>query len=228
MKKAARLQRTTRLRVYCFNSDELRQPRHCHRCDRHRTPFVFLGSQILLGFHGLFPGDLFPGVACHPAHDRQHRAAAHVFAVIDRRGIADRCEQLIVFRLVHVVLRAFVLPFRLSRNRMPKDVAGPLRPHDVVGNVDVSPILLTAGGKPFHPVRIFVNHAHVIEDVTEFRPGPDLPTAEADALHRRFVCDVGIRGVDFQPVVSASVAGGVWVGGRGSGNYVDCWLRAIR
>src|SRR5688572_23738107 len=75
-----------------------------------RVPGEVFRHQVLLRIHCCFPCDDLSGVGRHASHDREHRAAGHPLAVVDRLAIADRLEQLVMLRLVHVVALAFIFP----------------------------------------------------------------------------------------------------------------------
>lgn len=92
-----------------------------------------------------------------------------------------------MFRLVHVVGGPFEFPRLLSLDAMFEDVANPLGSEDMIRDIDGTTILLTAGGEALDPIGVFVDDAHMIEDVPVFGGGPDLTSTQANAFQWRDV-----------------------------------------
>ena len=60
------------------------------------APGVLARAEPLGAIHPLVPRDRLAGVRTHAAHEGDHRAVAHVVAVVDRLALADAGEQLVV------------------------------------------------------------------------------------------------------------------------------------
>ncbi len=94
-----------------------------------------LGDTTFLGVNRLVPGDLLPGMAGHAAHEREHGALRHPFAVVDHLALSNRREEFIVLDLVHVGVLALVTPLVFALDEglgSLADKAITLGAHDVV------------------------------------------------------------------------------------------------
>src|SRR5439155_16748770 len=86
-------------------SAEMVHPRHRDARDRVGAPGVLLRRQVLGRGEHVLPGDLLARVGGLPAEDRHERAVRGRLGVVDQLAAADAGEQLVVFHLVHVLVR---------------------------------------------------------------------------------------------------------------------------
>ena len=73
-------------------------------------PCVLGGAQPLLAVEAIIPAERLSGVGCHAAHHANHRAIAHVMAVVDWLTGANALKEMLVLDTIHTRFGAAIAP----------------------------------------------------------------------------------------------------------------------